>query len=370
LNQDARGNYQNQVLVRTVLLIMAVIGSLAFLGGVGPSYDRVDLSFIGYSLALAVLMVYLGSMARLSLGGDLAVPLSDGFYVASPAVCLAAIAMLSPSYYPEIVHAAGGPLLLIAGLATAGSIAHSVGSPYWVPLRSLVAVGGGVLAYLVLSTMGLGSLGFALLIAMVAVGALFAMGMFSEHSNATLRDLSKPLVKDRNFLLAVVAAGLVALYAGFFRERAGLSAGATAAVDWLLVAGLALLVALLGLRAVRREVPEVPEWSEVTAAIARMPTDLAVATSAVRDFVEEGRKERLVVLVAGAMRSGGVGDDRAAQTIQELVRYRPRHIPLAMAWTYGDISRRAKDERMLIVTKMLKEASALVAGTPPQNQGE
>jgi hypothetical protein len=136
-------------------------------------------------------------------------------------------------------------------------------------------------------------------------------------------------------------------------------------MEWAFIGLLTGAVLFLVFRYLRKRgaVDSMGDWGRLVQVISHERGDMDRARATLDSFVNDGDKEKLIVMTVNAMKSNGVGDVQTERAIVELIDYVQREDRLYFSWTMGDKMRREREERlMLAVETMRKAAESMNAG--------
>ena len=197
------------------------------------------------------------------------------------------------------------------------------------------------------------------------------MGLLFAHRRPGVSLIAGYFRPSLNLLLLAVLGCLLTIYLLVFRPL--LQSGYEAYVlliEWLAVGILAAVMALRFYLYFRRRsaAPVMGEWTVLVQRISFEEGDLGKATSAIRDFIDQGRKEGLVVLLASTLFVNHVPQERIAQILERIIDYRRPSFALLFRWTYGDMERKSREDRARMVSSALVEMAEAV-GADHLNKG-
>lgn len=371
---DTRGRIKDDVearlLVQTVLFILVLVVMLALINSIRENVrGTVDLTFLMVAFSAAAISVYAGTTAHLLFRGRLSRPLGESMYVMAPALCFFFMGALRPDPYPEALSFLALPALVVGLMAAGGSFTRGDRGQWWFLVRGTSLVMLGVVVFFLSPGAGASTLEGSLLKALMISGLLSLLALLGQHTNPSLRRLGEAFVSDAR--VAGLTIALVAFFVYVDSVRPALireGSDLMAVAEWGLVAGAVLLFAfaLLRMNFQRMAGPSEPDWRSSFRNILVHDSDLVRATRAVERFVKDGQKEELLIMMVAALQANHVPEGEVAEVIQKVVRYQKEDVPLALAWTYGDLEKRERDRRMSIVAQALGAASAKVGLAVPR----
>ena len=337
-----------------VLFLFIVGGFLVYTGG---TVGQLDLAFILTAIIIAGILAYLGSIVRVVLRGNLVAPISESVYYLAPPSVMAILFLYGPSAFPPFLETLAVPALVLGAVLSAENIARARRGPAGLVLRAVALLAATVLFYFLASGTGHPDLGGAVLIGGGLAAAVSMLGLFREHSDIRLRAIGTAFARTWVFILYSLLIISVTVYTLYLRPLAiDEYGGAITMVEWMIV-GVTIIVLSLLFRRTMREVPEgklTPE-SMVGAAMT-FGSDRTKVVEAVGDFVADGRKERLLVMLVTALKGSGLDDGEVSTAVSDLVRYREDPVPVTWAWTYGDLMERRRQQRHQVIKDTLDAA--------------
>jgi len=196
------------------------------------------------------------------------------------------------------------------------------------------------------------------------LGMIVILPAFNNHPNPRLRVLAMTTI-DINLTAGWFACALLILsYFMVFRDALdGLAPSEMFLADWGAVIASALAAWLVYRYLHRQLLKEVAssELSEIRYRLEGMG-DMAPVVLAIKDFVELGDKERLVIKMTRSLLDAGLNEEESAQAIRGLLRYRDEPPAVWARWLIGDVRSSMERSRCKAVASSLDNLeSVLVA---------
>lgn len=259
----------------------------------------------------------------------------------------------------------GGMVMGLGALVFLACLAHGYSEHLWIVLRAVAFVLMGLVlrqAAVVLASR-LDQLDAALLLAFAAVGLLSLIGLLYAHQNPALSSLGGFFRLTLNLMLLGVLGSLLTLYLMVFRPLLQVGYEAyVVLIEWLAVG---ILASVIGIRFYlyfrqRSGAPVMGDWTVLVQKVSFEEGDLRRATAAVRDFIDQGRKEGVVVLLTSTLLLNQMPEERIEQILRRIINYQPPSFALLFRWTYGDRERKLREERAQMVMAALQETAEAV----------
>jgi hypothetical protein len=341
-----------------LLLILFLFIAGGFLVATGGMIGQLNLAFVLLAVIIAGILAYLGSIVRVVLRGSLVAPISESVYYLAPTSVMAILFLYGPTAFPSFLETLAVPSLVLGAVLSAENIARACRGPAGLVFRAMALLAAAVLIYILASGTGRPDLGGAVLVGGGLAASMSMLGLFREHSDPWLRAIGTAFARTWMFFINSLLIVIATVYALYLRPQAIDAYGEVMIMfEWLAV-GVAIIVLSLLVRRTMREVPEgrlTPE-SMVGESMA-FGSDRAKVVEAVADFVAEGRKERLLVMLVSTLKGRGLDDGEVSRTVSDLVRYREDPVPVTWAWTYGDLMERRRQYRYRVIKETLDAAT-------------
>jgi len=104
------------------------------------------------------------------------------------------------------------------------------------------------------------------------------------------------------------------------------------------------------------------DWKVLGDDVRRETAELGAASEAVREFVEQGRKEGLILLVASVLEKNTVDAESSKRVIALIIDYREEEPRLSTVRSEARRKEKAIAERKLLVQDLLRLCSSIVGG--------
>jgi hypothetical protein len=350
------------VAFRTIRLILVLV-TWYFIAGPGRILPFVQplLAPFFMPVAAGIVVWYFRSLVPVVFVGRMVETLRNAFLVLA-IVLFTGITASSFDY----INAFALPVLLAGG----AFILYLLGSAYSdtgrVLTRALLLGVVGLCPLLLSSASGSPgavALGWMALIGFGAAAALSLGGLLKEHDNKYVAYAGKATGRGGRMLLVGSAIFLVLAYDHFLRPGLESWLGADLVVaEWLI---LLMVLGLAGflIWASARKISEDRQFGDLKTLVQQISYDrkqLETASSAVNGFVEQGRKEALIVYLTRVMLDNGAPPKAIEGIIAGIVGCRDDPEPaLMLRWTKGDIVRRNRERRLAAVNDAVAAGAAL-----------
>lgn len=202
----------------------------------------------------------------------------------------------------------------------------------------------------------------AVLFIIMAAAAVFKLlSLLNRHRNPGVKRvgtfLGSALVKS----IVAACVLIVTIYVMWMGPRIReLYPENASTVQWIvicIVLGLCSVALVAYLKNKSRDMdPEV--WGKKINDVASLDPELMAASGTIRDFIDGGRKEGLIVAITAIMLSNGITEEAAGEILEGIVRYEDPEIRMVSVPTYIDIHAEAREERSKIVYFMLRAAAS------------
>jgi hypothetical protein len=328
------------------------------------------LATVPLAVALFIPVVLLGtcfllaSLATLFLVGTLLPHLRMGLRLFGAALFMGTL-LISLSGSTEGLALLGGSVLVLGGFVLLTCIVQGYRVHLWIVLRAIALIGAGLVLQFGASLLPrrLEGLGTALLISFALTGLLSLLALFYAHRRSALRLVGGAFRPTLSVLLLGALLSLLFIYLYVFRPP--LQAGYDAYViliEWLAVGIVAAALAIRFYLYFRRRsaLPAMGDWTILLQKVTFEEGDLRRATTALRDFIENGRREGAVVLLTSTLLINQVTEERIERILSPIINYQRPTVPLLFRWTYGDLERKLREERVQMISSALAQMAEAV----------
>ncbi|HEY3273115.1 MAG TPA: hypothetical protein VGJ92_05095 [Methanocella sp.] len=350
------------VAFRTILLIV-VLAVLYFLVGPGRLFPGMQqlLSPFFLPVAASAIAWYLGTLFPIIFEGRMVSTLQDAFValaiVLFVAITLSAFSDLSGFAVPTLI---GGGAFMV----------YLVGSAYsdWARLAARAVLIQGIGLSILALTFSSASadvslLGLAFFAGFTVAAVLSLGGLLAGHTGKYAAAAGRYLGNAVNIALIGLAPFLLLAYGIYLRPGLETSLGDTLMmVEWL---ALLAVLALAGYKiwSFTKQVSHERQYGDLQTLVQKISYDkkhLETASSAVNSFVEQGRKEELIVYITRVLLDNGASHRVIEGIIGGIVNcHDDPEPPIMLRWTKGDIVRRNRERRLAAVTKAVSAGAAL-----------
>jgi hypothetical protein len=360
--ESARRKVALTLVISTAMVLMAA-GTLTVLS---PPGSRINLWFL-FPAVCAVSGCFLASgLSSALVRGRAADALHTGIQVLTLALLMGVLAIFFPNA-PKGAMGFGLLLILTGLVAVAAYLANAYSDHYWLMGRAVVVVLLGLTLEQGIALTPVADLlrGVPLMVAVV-VGGLSLIGVVHEHSNKTVRLIGRFFRSSSNMITIMIVLTLVFVYALKLRsviaERAP---DQTLLGEWIVLAivVIAVVYKFFSFFRSRERQQAFCDTHRLVQSIYRNRGDTGYAQRVVDQFIVEGRREPLVVLLTTALVQGRVDPYQIERIIGGVVGYTNREDKLVFRWALGDEGATTREERTRIAFQVLDQtAQALGAG--------
>jgi hypothetical protein len=347
----------------TVAIVLMATGALTVLS---PPGSRINLWFV-YPGVCAVAGCYLASGLIGALAkGKVADSLHSGIKALTLTLLLGLLTIFFPNA-PKGTLEFGLMLMLTGFLTVVAYLAKAYSEHYWLVGRAVVIVMLGLTLELGVALTSVSDTlrGVPQMVA-VMVALLSLLGILHEHSNQVVRMIGRFFRNASNMITVTVVLALVFVYALKLRSAIAQKApDQTLLAEWIVVA-IAIIVIVYKFFSYFRSKEKKQDFCDthrLVQSIYQDRGDTGYAQSVVDQFIVEGKREPLVVLLTTVLVQGRTNPNEIERVIGEVVRYTIREQRFAFRWALGDEAAMTREERTKIAFDALDQtAQVLGAG--------
>ncbi len=341
-----------------------VIMSAALLTVLSPGGGRINLWFV-FPAICAMSACYLASgLVSALTTGKVTDSLHTGIQMLTLALLLGLLSMFFPNA-PTGTLMFSLLLVLTGVLALTAYLAKAFSDHYWLVGRAAVIV---MLGLALEQGVGLTSIsdllrGVPLTVA-VLVGALSLLGILREHSNTLLRLAGRFFRNTSNMVTITLVLTLVFVYVLKLRNAiADRAPDQTLMAEWIVVAIVVIAVVYKSYSLFRsRERPQMfCDTRSLVQTIYQDRGDTVYAQSVVDQFIVEGKREPLVVLLTTALVQGHIDPYRIESVIRDVVRYTATERRFSFRWALGNEQAVTREERTRIAFDALDQTARVLS---------
>lgn len=355
------------VAIRTLMLIIA-LAILYIIAGPGRLFSDFQqlLAPFFVPVAAGVIAWYLGTLVPILFEGRMVAAVQDAFV----ALAIVLFIALTFSAFSDF-GAYSLPTLLTGGTLVLYLLGAAYSDDARLVARALLLGGIGI-SFLVFTGSSASSdisiLGKIICGGFTLAAVLSLAGLLSGHTSKYVSHAGVYLGKLSTIALVCIVFISLLVYGQFLRPGLAASLGS----NLMIVEWLALLTALAaaGYRiwSFAKNISADRQFGDLQTLVQKISYDrkhLETASSAVNGFVEQGRKEGLIVYLTRVMLDNGAPPKAIEGLIAGIVGCRDDpEPPLMLRWTKGDIVRRNRERRLAAVTDAVTAASGLVKPGP------
>jgi hypothetical protein len=350
-------------MLTVIVAATIVIMSAALLTVLSPGGARISLWFV-FPAICAMSACYLASgLVSALTTGKVSDSLHTGIQVLTLALLLGLLSMFFPNA-PTGTLMFSLLLVLTGVLALTAYLAKAFSDHYWLVGRAAVIV---MLGLALEQGVGLTSVsdllrGVPLTVA-VLVGALSLLGILSEHSNTLLRLAGRFFRNTSNMVTVTLVLTLVFVYV--LKLRSAIAERAPDQIllaEWIVVAIVVIAVVYKSYSLFRsRERPQrFCDTRSLVQTIYQDRGDTVYAQSVVDQFIVEGKREPLVVLLTTALVQGHTDPYRIESVIGDVVRYTVTERRFSFRWALGNEQAMTREERTRIAFDALDQTARVL----------
>ncbi|MGD0817106.1 MAG: hypothetical protein ABR986_01755 [Methanomassiliicoccales archaeon] len=351
------------IVIITVAIVLMATGALTVLS---PPGSRINLWFV-YPGVCAVAGCYLASGLIGALAkGKVADSLHSGIKALTLTLLLGLLTIFFPNA-PKGTLEFGLMLMLTGFLTVVAYLAKAYSEHYWLVGRAVVIVMLGLTLELGVALTSVSDTlrGVPQMVA-VMVALLSLLGILHEHSNQVVRMIGRFFRNASNMITVTVVLALVFVYALKLRSAIAQKApDQTLLAEWIVVA-IAIIVIVYKFFSYFRSKEKKQDFCDthrLVQSIYQDRGDTGYAQSVVDQFIVEGKREPLVVLLTTVLVQGRTNPNEIERVIGEVVRYTIREQRFAFRWALGDEAAMTREERTKIAFDALDQtAQVLGAG--------
>jgi len=352
--------------VRTLTLILVVVFSIIIVVGVLSPSGR--LLFVLIPLVLTSILFYIGSMSKVVLRGFRVDVLSDSVNIFAPCFCVSLIVLGMPDSMDVGMGSLAVPVFLLGLVGAIGLFSRPVSRQRWIVLRSLtiLLVGLAVITALSLIPIEHSSGSFAFALGSLLPGLLSLLGLLEGHHDDNLRWLGRFMDRDRNVVIIALGGVLLLAYINVIRPVLVVDMpNQLPLLEWAIMAMLFSLVVILVFRKVRSmtRVRVTGNWGGRLESGLQGEGDMEIAMRVIDGFILNGRKEELVVILTSTMLANGISEISISRVLRDLLDYKEEEVGIAYKWTYGDIIKARRTDRMELVENLIQHVAESMGGT-------
>jgi len=315
-------------------------------------------------LVSAAIILYVDSASGLVLAGRMAKPLSSSLKALAVTVFLTML-VTSQEQYPAI-RELGLQILMVGAIWSAHYLSKAYSDYTGAVTRALLIAGVGFLYYSLFSAQDVAILSRLTLIALIglASAAVFSLlSILKRHSNAQVSYIGNLFARIESPAIVCMVVAMIMTYLVFIRQSLMILGffGLTV-IEWaaLCVAILLLFIKIRSLMPVDGA-QMFEDRQKAAGSLHYDKGELKNAAVKVEEFVKEGKKEGLVVLMAAALIGNDVPVDKVQDVIAIIVDHEDEKEPPAMfKWTIGNVYDANRKKRLKAVNNMMAAAASAV----------
>ncbi len=346
---DDRAGLKRDILLGVIYRSVALALFAAFVIVYFPASD------FFYPAIYAAALLYVGSIIGMFIAGKMARPIVYASLVLSVTVFLG-LSLPAQDMFPS-VKGLQMPVLIAGIIGAAHCLSRAYSEFTGVVTRALLIAGLGVLyysAFTSIDTPVLSQLTTLALIGFVSAAIYSLFGILKRHSNAKIAYVGNLFSKIESPVATSIIVALIMTYVLLVRQSlASLGAFGQAVIEWAALSGIVLLIFIKIQSAMLDDSAQRPDGRTWLAGAYSDKAELEKATYEVNAFVNEGKKEGLVMLMATALLDNGVPADTSRPILSIIIDHADDKEPPAMfKWAVGNINEANRKKRLDAVNQM------------------
>jgi hypothetical protein len=360
---EGRTSVRKKVLLTLIIAAAIVIMAAAVLTVLSPKGSRINLWFV-FPAICAMSACYLASgLVGALTRGKVADSLHTGIQVLTLALLLGLLSMFFPSA-PNGTLVFSILLILTGLLAVIAYLAKALSDHYWLVGRAAVIL---MLGLTLEQGVGLTSYsdllrGVPLTVA-VLVGALSLLGLLQEHSNPVLRLAGRFFRNTSNMVTVTLVLTLVFVYVLKLRNAiAERAPDQTLLAEWIVLA-VVIIVVVYKFYSLFRSMEKRQDFCDTRSLVQTIHKnrgDTVYAQSVVDQFIVEGKREPLVVLLTTVLVQARTDPYQIERIIGDVVRYMAKEQRFSFRWALGNEEATNKEERTRIAFDALDQTARVL----------
>lgn len=347
---------------RNLLLIFFLVVSLGYIMVSQGRIMGLDVTFVLVACVVAVVVIHLGSIIKLIMRGEMVRPISESIFIMAPVLVMAIVLWFGPSYFPPFLRDLTAPCLMLGISLSIGTVFRERKGPWWIVTRAILVLVLGLALRYIASLAGFPDLGTALLVGMALTASFSMLTLFHDHGSPPLRFIGRTASRTMVLVSFLVLSNLLATYVLFLRPAfAAENASLTTTLEWIAFCSVTLIASLLLWRGWKKEVAHAVHGQElILSGMDRLAGEQDRVLDAVTAFVEDGAKDKVLIMLVSGLKENGMDDEEVSRVISRLVRHHDDRVPLMWARAYGDRMARERRARSEVLLQTLEEAENLL----------
>ncbi len=343
-------------LLRVVLASVSVLALYFSLMAVAV-WEGTDVYAIFLPLVILVLGMLASSLAKLGLRGRYAEPLSRSMLAVG--ITASFLALIFEGIGLDQVRLAAAAVCAIATLACSLLCLVSRPGRRRIVLRAITFILAGATGLVAAGLSNAGpvqALGPVMLTSAVVAAFVSLFPLVSSSRAKILRTIARTTESTSNVASIGAIVFLVVSYIGVIRPLVGSEfPQALSIVEWsMLLVGVAI-IAWSGYRYLKGASGrlELRDWKVLGGEVRRDKAELEPASEAIKEFVQEGRKEGLLLLVASVLEKDSVDAETSKNVVSMILEYHETEPRLSTIRSERAREARAAEERRALVDGIL-----------------
>lgn len=348
---------------RTVAFVVALVVVALLIGSInGLPVVYTGLSFLFLPLVVGILVLYVSSVLSLVMGGRMARPISAALNLLAGFVFLAFLA--ASSNLPAGLNLLALPLLAVGAGAALVALGKAYSDSAKTVTRALLIAAVGYLAMVIPAAFWLPDsqiVGPMLFIGFILASLTSLLGLLGGHSNEYLAAAGK-MFGTWGWPAFICLLCLVLLTYDHYVKPVLVSAiaGGVVILEWSVLIAAFAYIGLIIVRTVKWN-SQGRAHGDLHTLVQKISYDrksLEAATTAVEGFVENGKKEGLIVYLSVVLIENKVSPGSIERIISGIVGYEDEREPtLALKWAVGNTAGKNRKRRLSVLYEAILAAS-------------
>ncbi len=308
-----------------------------------------------YPAIYGAAILYTGSLVSLFIAGKMSRSIVYASVVLAVTVFLGT-ALPAQDMFPSL-QGLQMPVLIAGIIGAAHCLSRAYSEFTGVVTRALLIAALGVLYYSAFTSIDmpvLSQLTTLALIAFVSAAVYSLLGILKRHSNEKVAYAGNLFSKIESPVATSIIVALIMTYVLLVRQSlASLGSFGQAVIEWAALSGIVLFIFIKLQSAMLDDSAKKPKDRTWPIGAYSDKAELEKATAEVNSFINEGKKEGLVMLMATALIDNGVPAATSRSILSIIIDHEDDKEPPAMfKWAVGNINEANRKKRLEAVNDM------------------
>jgi len=319
-----------------------------------------------YPAVYAAIVLYVGLVASLLIAGKMSRPLTYASILLAATVFLAV--SLPVQDFSTAVKSLEIPVLLTGIIASLHCLSRAYSEFTGVVTRALLIAAIGLLYYSAFTAVDmpvLSQLTTLALIAFVSMAVYSLLGILKRHSNPSIAYIGGLFSKIESPAVVSVAVAVIMTYFLLVRQSlTGLGSFGLGVIEWAALSGIVLFIFVKIQSTAISDAAQKDKNVYGTDGASSDKAELDRAAAEVGAFVDEGKKEGLVMLMATALINNNVPENTAGPILSKIIDHADMtEPPVLFKWAVGNINEANRNNRQKAVDEMMAAMAAAIDTT-------